>query len=114
MIDPIQVTQADRDAAMGVLNHAFRNEPISRVSGECFDDMAEAFARHRLASSPLEAGKRPPCETCGKDVPEVLCPTCAKWWADSGPKCQRRRGVITPLCPPPIPEGTPLPTRPTR
>lgn len=29
--------------------------------------------------------KRPWCETCGEDVREVLCPTCAKWWADDPP-----------------------------
>ena len=28
---------------------------------------------------------RPHCDTCGKDVHEVLCPTCAKWWHDNPP-----------------------------
>ena len=31
------------------------------------------------------------CETCGKDVPEVLCPTCAKWWHDNAPSADRER-----------------------
>jgi hypothetical protein len=31
------------------------------------------------------------CETCGKDVPEVLCPTCAKWWDDNAPTTDRDR-----------------------
>lgn len=26
---------------------------------------------------------KPFCSTCGKDVHEVLCPTCAKWWNDN-------------------------------
>jgi len=30
------------------------------------------------------------CETCGKDVPEVLCPTCAKWWHDNPPELEAR------------------------
>jgi hypothetical protein len=33
--------------------------------------------------------KRPWCETCGKDVPEILCPTCAKWWHDNPPDAER-------------------------
>jgi hypothetical protein len=28
---------------------------------------------------------KPWCDTCGKTVQEVLCPTCAKWWADNPP-----------------------------
>lgn len=39
------VKQRHRDAAMRVLNHAFRNEPIEGVSGECFTDMAAELAR---------------------------------------------------------------------
>ncbi|MEI6644080.1 MAG: hypothetical protein WCL10_18825 [Novosphingobium sp.] len=30
------------------------------------------------------------CETCGKDVPEVLFPTCAKWWHDNPPELEAR------------------------
>ena len=33
----------------------------------------------------MSEAKRPWCETCGKDVAEVLCPTCAKWWNDNNP-----------------------------
>jgi hypothetical protein len=28
---------------------------------------------------------KPHCSTCGKDVAEVLCETCGKWWADNPP-----------------------------
>ena len=35
--------------------------------------------------TPDTAPRKPFCETCGKDVAEVLCPTCAKWWADNPP-----------------------------
>jgi hypothetical protein len=35
-------------------------------------------------SSPT-ADEKPTCATCGKDVAEVLCPYCAKWWADNPP-----------------------------
>jgi len=31
------------------------------------------------------APSKPFCETCGKNVGEVLCPTCAKWWANNPP-----------------------------
>jgi hypothetical protein len=37
-----------------------------------------------LAALSLPASK-PFCGTCGADVTEVLCPKCAKWWADNPP-----------------------------
>jgi hypothetical protein len=42
------------------------------------------------AHPPKEPKQRPWCETCGKDVPEVLCPTCAKWWHDNPPELEAR------------------------
>lgn len=36
----------------------------------------------------MPSEQRPWCETCGKDVAEVLCPTCAKWWNDNPPPAQ--------------------------
>ena len=55
MSEVVEVTQADRYAALKLLEHAFRNEDLQGVSAECFDDIAEAFARHRLSSPPREA-----------------------------------------------------------
>ena len=37
---------------------------------------------------------RPHCDTCGKDVSEVLCPTCAKWWADNPPPAEPTDAMI--------------------
>jgi len=31
------------------------------------------------------AMSKPFCSTCGKDVAEILCPVCAKWWHDNDP-----------------------------
>jgi len=43
-------------------------------------------ARLLVRIKELEGPKRRPwCETCGKDVQEVLCPTCTKWWHDNPP-----------------------------
>jgi len=47
----------------------------------------------RTASNPTLTGThstpapavKPHCSTCGKDVAEVLCETCGKWWADNPP-----------------------------
>lgn len=66
--EPATVEQRHRDAAMGVLNHAFRNEPIDGVSGECFDDIASAFAR-------FEAHLRTPA-TDTEAMGECICPKC--------------------------------------
>jgi hypothetical protein len=52
------------------------------------DDAVDALriASERLAAltTPAPAVK-PHCSTCGKDVAEVLCETCGKWWADNPP-----------------------------
>ncbi|GEM_PF-3138464 len=50
MDKPTEVTQADRDAAMAMLNHAFRNAPDDCSDGVDLDDIAQAFARHRIAA----------------------------------------------------------------
>lgn len=42
---------------------------------------AEKIAK---GTTPAPAVK-PHCSTCGKDVAEVLCETCGKWWADNPP-----------------------------
>jgi hypothetical protein len=34
----------------------------------------------------MTSNEKPHCDTCGKDVTEVLCPVCAKWWEDNAPK----------------------------
>ena len=40
----------------------------------------------RTISAALASPKPAPfCSTCGKDVTEVLCPHCAKSWADNSP-----------------------------
>jgi hypothetical protein len=39
---------------------------------------------HATLTTPAPAVK-PHCSTCGKDVAEVLCETCGKWWADNPP-----------------------------
>lgn len=44
------VIQSDRDAAMSMLNHAFRNAPGECMAEVEFDDIADAFAAHRVAS----------------------------------------------------------------
>jgi CRP-like cAMP-binding protein len=46
------VTQEDRDAAMAMLSHAFRNAPDNCTQNVEFDDIAMAFARSRLAHTP--------------------------------------------------------------
>jgi hypothetical protein len=47
----------------------------------CFNQTLLAFIR---TNAPMHR-VRPWCETCDKDVHEVLCPTCAKWWSDNPP-----------------------------
>ncbi len=37
------------------------------------------------ATRPTATARRPHCETCGKDVHEILCPVCAKWWEENKP-----------------------------
>lgn len=44
-----------------------------------------AIAYLPRAEEPAEPKRKPRCDTCGKDVAEVLCSTCAKWWADNPP-----------------------------
>lgn len=45
-----------------------------------------AWNTRPASTEPADAPKqRPWCETCGKGVHEVLCPTCAKWWNDNPP-----------------------------
>jgi hypothetical protein len=39
---------------------------------------------HVALTTPAPAVK-PHCSTCGKNVAEVLCETCGKWWADNPP-----------------------------
>jgi hypothetical protein len=46
---------------------------------------------------------KPHCSTCGKDVAEVLCETCGKWWADNPPPAPAvsrddRQSAIAELC----------------
>lgn len=76
--------------------HLDRREGPTGVSYQCLDyDCFQtftpdglAFARHRIAATTphaADASRRPFCETCGKDVAEVLCPVCAKWCADNPP-----------------------------
>lgn len=38
-----------------------------------------------LSAQPTGDATKSSCATCGKDVAEVLCPACAKWWADNPP-----------------------------
>jgi hypothetical protein len=54
------------------------------------DAVSGALARRIEAEAVPVACKRPHCETCGKDAPEVLCPTCAKWWHDNPPELEAR------------------------
>jgi hypothetical protein len=46
--------------------------------------------------------QKPWCDTCGKEVAEILCPTCAKWWEDNS--LSRRQGDAG-IRPPPTPRG---------
>jgi hypothetical protein len=48
-------------------------------------------AHHLSVIEPKTSRLQPFCETCGKDVFEVLCPTCAKWWHDNAPTADRDR-----------------------
>lgn len=49
----------------------------------------EAHVTERIeATTNVEPVKKPFCGTCGKDVEEILCPTCAKWWEDNDPTTQ--------------------------
>lgn len=63
-----------------------------RCSTEYYATEAEAIAAWNTRSP--NARKRPYCDTCGKDVYEVLCPTCAKWWADNPPPFPNARNEV--------------------
>ena len=49
------------------------------------DDPRQVSDWNTRARTPDTAPRKPFCETCSKDVAEVLCPTCVKWWADNPP-----------------------------
>lgn len=56
------------------------------VNGEEAARLRDHLNTRPASTEPVDAPKqRPWCETCGKDVHEVLCPTCAKWWNDNPP-----------------------------
>jgi len=77
-----------------------RLEAWQEQQGEWFSDtvleIVAEFIKHDDArrieaeGKAVPVKKRPHCETCGKDVPEVLCPTCAKWWHDNPPELEAR------------------------
>ena len=46
-------------------------------------DAILALVRAHMTSDEAVERARPWCDTCGKDVIDVLCPTCAKWWDDN-------------------------------
>lgn len=83
----------DRDQlreALGIA--AFTFETYAKLHSEKgtpdgFEKAAKnaALAERMRAALATTPGKRPWCETCGKDVDEVLCPVCAKWWNDNPP-----------------------------
>lgn len=65
------------------------------ASGPVKDGDAEAItAWNTQARTPDTAPRKPFCETCGKEVAEVLCPTCAKWWADNPPPAPSQSGDL--------------------
>lgn len=62
----LPVEQRHRDAAMKLLNHAFRNNDLMEVSGEEFDDIAAALARferdHMIVDRCPEIPGHPECK----------------------------------------------------
>jgi hypothetical protein len=67
----LPVIQADEQAALAMLEHAFRNVSPRALKDVSFGDISQAFARHR---GDRETGE--PCEACGKPVEVgqvVLC-----------------------------------------
>jgi hypothetical protein len=73
----------DLDAAAKRFQYEHRNA--------CYPDATEFEAREaaeqivRAALTTPAPAQKPHCSTCGKDVAEVLCETCGKWWADNPP-----------------------------
>lgn len=63
--------------------------PRCELNGPSRATEAEAIAAWNTRLSAASGGggtvRRPWCETCGATVAEVLCSTCAKWWADNPP-----------------------------
>jgi hypothetical protein len=79
-----QPTEADLRAAFSEAGLVYHKNYLNDQFTNAFClALARRIAAEREAV-PVD-GRRPHCETCGKDVPEVLCPTCAKWWHDNPP-----------------------------
>lgn len=76
--------------------------PYARTQQEFYDDAAEMVDAILAALSSLQQSEgekaKPWCETCGVSVQEILCPKCAKWWADNSPPTtpEHERGLREP------------------
>lgn len=83
-------TKADAEGylqADGVSVHhinEYREEAEATIAG----------AQRLAAALNKPTPQKPWCETCGKDVAEVLCPTCAKWWNDNLPPTPQDEGGL--------------------